>query len=265
MSVEFFRFVRGTETWRYSSLAEPVVAGGFTWQPAPIRRGNVDVSSEIDKSTVTLSVARDFAPIAVFAGTAPRLGTYLTIYRADLADIAGTFAALWHGQVAGVQWQGSYAEVQCQPSLALLQRSTPRKRYSSSCRWALYDSGCRVNRNDVTNFRTGEITLVETPTRIHIATTQIANDPLNWARGGTLQLTGYPGSDVETIISSTATVIVGSTRERIIELARPMFDMGFGETIRIQRGCGHTFDDCTGFANTARFGGFPYLPTELAP
>jgi hypothetical protein len=265
MSVEFFRFVRGSETWRFSSLAESIAAGGSTWLPAPIQRGEVDVSTEIDKSTVTISVARDFPPAAIFAATAPRSPTYVTLYRADLSDIAGTFGALWHGQISGVQWQGSYAEIQCQPALALLSRPSPRKRYSSSCRWALYDSGCRVGRNAATNFRLGQIIDVQTQTRIVISTVQSVDDPENWARGGTLQITSAPGSAIETIISSTATTIVGAERERVIELARPMEAMGSFEDIRIQRGCGHRFTDCAEFNNTARYGGFPYLPDELAP
>jgi hypothetical protein len=266
MSVEFFRFVRGAETWRFSTLAESVVADGHTWLPAPIQRGQVEIATTVERSSVTLSVMRNFAPVAIFAGTAPRETTYVTIYRAEVGLVASTFAALWHGQIASVRWSGSYADIDCQPTLGLLQRTSPRKRYSVSCRWALYDSGCGVNRNALANYRTGEITLVETPTRIHISTFEDASpDPEHWARGGTLQLTSAAGAPIETVISSTVSVIVGAVRERIVELARPMDAMGFGETIRLQRGCGHTFANCSDFFNTPRFGGFPYIPQELAP
>jgi hypothetical protein len=264
MSVEFFRFSRGSETWRYSTLAEPITADSHTWLPAPIRRADVEISAEVERSGVALSVSRDFAPVAVFAGTTPRNPTLVTIYRADIANMS-TFGAFWHGQVANVQWQGSIAEVRCEPVLALLRRTSPRQRYSTSCRWALYDSGCGVNRNAAANFRTGEIIDTDTVTRFKIATFEAFNDPINWARGGTIEVTSIPGTPPETVTFSEATVIVGSFRERWVEIARPLEDSGLGETIRLQRGCGHTITDCTLFGNAPRFGGFPLLPTELAP
>lgn len=266
MSVEFFRFVRGSTTWRYSSLAESIVADGHTWSPAPLRRGPVDVSTEIDKSSVNISSSRDFAPVSAFAYTSPVEPTYVTIYRADLSDVATTFAAFWHGQIASVQWSGSYAEIACQPSLALLKRPSPRKRYSTTCRWALYDTGCGVNRNAAANYRTGEVLVINSPTNIVISTYEDTTpDPVNWAAGGTLALTAFPSDAPTTIIYSTISVIVGAVRERTIELARPMENMGSLEPIRLQRGCGHTLADCAGFSNVPRFGGFPYIPKELAP
>ncbi len=266
MSVEFFRFVRGVQTWRYSSLAESIVADGHTWLPAPLRRSQVDVSTELEKSSVNISAGRDFAPVSVFAGTSPVAPTYVTLYRANLADLAATFGAFWHGQVASVQWSGSFAEIACQPSLALLRRPSPRKRYSTTCRWALYDSGCGVDRNAISNYRTGEVLVVNSATSIVISTYEDASpDADNWAAGGTLTLTGYPDEAPQTVISSTVSVIVGAVRERTIELARPMENMGSLEPIRLQRGCGHTLSDCAGFVNVPRFGGFPYMPKELAP
>lgn len=262
MSVEFFRFVRGAETWRFSTLAESVVADGHTWLPAPIQRSSIDVSSELEKSTVSLSVARDFPPALVYTYTSPRAATYVTIYRADLADIAATWGAVWHGQIAGVQWQGSFADVRCDPVLALLRRTSPKQRYSSSCRWTLYDSGCGVNRNAANMFRTGEIIDTDGPRRVRIATYEIANDPENWARGGTLQVTGF---EAQLVTYSEATVIVGAVRERWVELARDLDGSGVLEPIRLQRGCGHTFADCTDLGNTPRYGGFHLLPTRLAP
>jgi hypothetical protein len=264
MSVEFFRFVRGAETWRYSTLAETITAGEQTWLPAPIRRADVDISTDTDKSGVSLSTIRDLAPISLYAATTPRLPTYVTIYRADASSLS-TFAAFWHGQIASVQWQGSTAEIRCEPVLALMRRTSPRQRYSVSCRWTLYDSGCGVNRNATANFRTGEIIDTDSTTRIKIATVQAVNDPENWARGGTIEVTSIPGTPPETVTLSEATVVVGGFRERWIELARPLEDYGFGETIRLQRGCGHTLTDCTLFGNAPRYGGFPLLPTELAP
>lgn len=265
MSVEFFRFVRGSETWRFATVSSPITAGGSVWQPAPIQRSSIDISTEVEKSQVMILAHRDFAPAAPYVYTTPRDPTYVTIYRADLASVGSTFGAIWHGQISGVQWQGATMEVTCEPVLALLRRSSPRQRYSSSCRWALYDSGCGANRNAAAHFRTGEIIDTESSTRIRIATSEAFNDVENYARGGTIQVTSIPGVPIETVTHSEATVIVGSFRERWIELARPLEDYGLGEMIRLQRGCGHRLEDCSGFANVPRFGGFPYLPTELDP
>lgn len=262
MSVEFFRFVRGAETWRYCSLAEAVTADGHTWQPAPIQRSSIDVSSEIEKSSVTLSIFRTFAPVDVYTYTSPRTPTFVTIYRADLTSIGTTFGAVWHGQIAGVQWQGAIADIRCDPVLALLRRTSPKQRYSSSCRWALYDSGCGVNPNSANMFRTGQIIDTDGPRRVRIATYEVANDDENWARSGTLQVTGF---EAQLVTYSEATVIVGAVRERWVELARDLDGSGVFEPIRLQRGCGHTFADCTAFGNTPRFGGFHLLPTRLAP
>lgn len=263
MSVEFFRFVRGAETWRYCTANETISAASFEWLPEPIRRSPIDVSTEIDKSTVSISARRGFEAVAPYVYTTPRDVTYVTIYRADLADIAGTFGALWHGQVSNVAWQGSTLEIRCSPVLALLRRASPRQRYSVGCRWALYDTGCGVNPNNAANFRTGEIVDTDGPQRVKLATFEVANDAENWARSGTLTVTSMPHVAVETVTYSEATVIVGAVRHRWVELMRPLEDFGLGELVRLQRGCGHTFADCTAFGNTARYGGFHLMPTRL--
>lgn len=266
MSVEFFRFVRGADTWRYSTLAEPVAADGYTWLPAPIQRGQVEIATTAERSSVTLSVVREFAPSFIFATTSPRETTYVTIYRAEVGAIASTFAALWHGQIASVRWTGSYAEIDCQPSLGLMQRTSPRKRYSVSCRWALYDSGCGVDRNNINNYRTGTVVNIIDATTIRVSTYEDATpDGSSWAKGGTLTVTTASGTRTETALDSTTSIIVGAIRERTVLLARPIEGVALGDAIRLQRGCGHTYADCAGFFNQPRFGGFPYLPQELAP
>ena len=265
MSIEFFRFVRGAETWRFSTLAESVVADGHTWLPAPIQRGSIDVSGEIDKSSVTLSGIRDLAPALAYIDSTPRTPTYVTIYRAELGNAASTFGAIWHGQVSGVRWSGSTLDMTCEPVITQLRRSSPRQRYSSSCRWALYDSGCKVNRNATANFRTGTIIEIDTPLRLKLATTQAFFDGAHWARGGTLAVTSPTGLDAQMVTASDATIVVAGLRERWVELASPLAVFDIGTPIRLQRGCGHTAVDCSAFANTANFGGFPLLPTELNP
>jgi hypothetical protein len=250
MSIELYRFAYGATVEAYTTAETSVTHSGTTYLPLAIQRGNVEATQEIERSEVPVEVPRD-TPVGLLfrAGEAPQQVS-LTILRGDA--ISGGYAAFWAGFVASATFSGSVITLSCSPLMSLLRRQAPRQRYSSMCRWSLYDSGCGVS--PVPHTKTVTVSTIVSPTEFSVTGTFLPT-AANRYRAGNITLGGIK----YLVTSSTGT---GGTIASLTT-SQPVAGLVSGLSGQLVRGCDHTLDGCDTFSNVARFGGFPLLPRPV--
>lgn len=249
MSIELYRFAYGATVEAYTTAETSVTNAGTTYLPLAIQRGNVEATQEIERSEVPVEVPRD-TPVGLLfrAGEAPQQVS-LTILRGDA--ISGGYASFWSGFVASATFAGSVITLSCSPLMSLLRRQAPRQRFSSMCRWSLYDSGCGIN--EATHTRTVTVSTIVSPTDFNVTGTFLSS-VVNGYQSGWVSFAG-----VRYLIASSS----GGGTSASVQTSLPVSGLVTGLVGTMVRGCDHTLDGCDTFSNVARFGGFPLLPRPV--
>lgn len=143
--VELFRFAHGSEIWRYSSGSEEVEHDSETYSPVAIgREGEINVSSEPNKSDLSIILPLDLEVSQLFLTGTPESIVSLTIFR--LHKPAGEFEIYWKGRVVSFVWKDDQARAVCEPIFTSIKQIGLRARYTRACRHALYSTSCGVDK-----------------------------------------------------------------------------------------------------------------------
>lgn len=159
-------------------------------------------------------------------------------------------SALFVGKVADVIIKYNSAEIMVNSVIELITNTQmPRNLYQPGCKNTLFDSACTLNA--ATFSRNASIATVVNQS----------------------QFTAFPGSP-----GGSATYTLGRCRftsgnnngfTRLIRswdgtnfnlMSPPPYTMVAGDTVTVFAGCDKAFSTCTLFANTANFGGQPFIP-----
>ncbi|GLC25059.1 baseplate hub protein [Roseisolibacter agri] len=287
---ECVTFTRGSgataRAWRYTTADQDVTVDGVTFRAAVWTRDAIRRTRETGKSTVTITCAHatqmvtDWLAAAVGPGAEPdavREGAPVTavrILRVHLSDAGVVIdrAAVFQGMVAGLQTDGTTATIPCDGLQALFARQLPRLAIQKTCPWAFGDLRCGVDplsmavAATVDALGTAEqaadggaratltLDLDALPTRPSGEGT--ADDTTYWD-GGALHF-AVDGVPTRTYIER-ADVSDFPTVTLTLYAALPAALVG--TTVHLTAGCDKTFASCLHrFANTRRFGGYPFLP-----
>lgn len=246
--VEIYTFARDYQQWRYTSADRDVVVDSAVYVAKAISRGEIEATSEMARSGVTLTVPRDLEVADLYRVAPPTLGITLTIRQYHEGD--GEVAVIWAGRILSVEWSGLTAAIQCEPVATSLRRVGLRRPFQRQCPHVLYGAACGVNRS--AHRVDGAI---ESVTATTVSVPDALTSPAGHFAGGYLEW------DVALGIPERR-FILGHTGATL-ELNGSTYGLQGGQAVRLFPGCDHTMATCAGkFSNSANYGGFPHIPTK---
>ncbi len=241
--VELYRFVLGQQVWTYTSAREAITYQSETYAPAVLARTGVEQSPEFARNGIDIEAQRDLAVATLFAAGRPNGTVSLTLFRTHAGDTE--FITWWKGRIASVVFAGSQAKIRCESIFTGLKRPGLRAHYQTGCRHALYDPGCTANNQ---NFKlAGTVSAISGLT---VNASIFTSRASGWLTGGYLRSAGI------------SRMIVGHTNDAVT-LAATLPGLAVGSSFEAFAGCDRTFSTCNQkFANSANFGGFPWIPIK---
>lgn len=156
---------------------------------------------------------------------------------------------MYAGKIADLDQIGrSFAKFKTRSDLGLLNINVPTTLFQPSCRNAIYDLGCKLDR-----------TLFQTNGLIGAGST---NNVINWA--GALAKHALGTVYIETVSGVT---LVRTIREVVpgvkLVLSYPLeVTPSTGQDFVVYEGCDRSFTRCQELNNEVNFRGYPFVPTE---
>lgn len=245
--IYLYEFRLNAQYWRYTSAATSQSLLGSVWTPMGVADDGVKQTGDttVDALNITMPISSDV--VGLFIGTPPINPVYVTIRRFHAGD--SDAAVCYVGEVAQINENTPVsAVVTCNTLSASMERNGLRLSYSRGCPFALYDSCCKVNKE---NFRfDGTIQSVGANTIVIPGAAQFSN---NWFNGGYIEWND-PKRGIERRAIELHT---GDT----IFIFGTVSGIAGGMIIKLYPGCPRTTAACkTKFNNLANYGGIPAMP-----
>jgi len=242
--VELFEFGLGARQWRYTSAQIAQTHVGHHYAPVSIQRSALEQGAELQRLTLTVTIARDDDVAAQWRAAPPDGVMSLTIYRRHLSDPTAETIVAWKGRVTGCRFMGGCAELSCEPVATSLKRPGLRARYSLLCRHPLYSAGCGVAKESF-----AAVGAVGAVSGVTVTIEAAGGQPSGFFVAGMLKTA-----------DGAARMIVAHTGNTIT-LTAPFPGLSAGMTVTLYAGCDHSLAHCRDrFGNLANFGGFPFIP-----
>jgi len=247
--IELYEFRREGQLWRYTSSDSPVTFSAVTYEPVVIDRSTLEQGSEMNRTSLSLTVQRDLPVVELYQAGPPSDVITLTLRQLHIDDNEARL--LWSGRIITVTtWDQGRAKMTLEPVYTSLRRNGLRRIYQRQCPHLLYGVDCRVSN---AAFRVvGAATNVS---GLVIQMNEAAAFPVNWFSGGYLEWL----------------IAVGIYERRFIEshngasLTCTVTPIGLtvGTELRVYPGCNHLLATCNSkFNNAINYGGMPYIPTK---
>lgn len=245
--VEIYQFAREAQVWRFTSADRPVELDSFIFQPRPIERSEIDVSSEVARAGLTLTVSREFEIAKLFRENPTSAAVTCVLRRYHAGD--GELATMWTGRVIGVEMRSSIsAEIRMEPTYTSIRRTGLRRLYQRQCPHVLYGPQCGANKE----LHRVDGALIDNPVGYVVTVPEAATKPDGWAAGGMIEYITVDGVPERRFVMNH----VGAD----LTLSSKPWELYAGMTVKIFAGCDHTIETCRDkFANARRYGGMPYF------
>lgn len=241
--VEFYRFTLGTQKWLYTSAGAAVVYASETYEPYPIRRGNIRQTPEMAKSGLEIETVRDLPLVLARMGNPMQGRVMLTLYRQHLGD--AEVSTLWRGRVEGLRFEDGKPILSCVPLGAALARIGLRRPAQRQCPHALFDVGCGLAAAPLSVSGT-----LLSHTGGTVTATAFASQPNGWWVGGKITLDG----ELRLVLAHTTDTLT-------LTAAVPGLPQNAGFVLT--PGCDKTAATCnTKFGNILNYGGAPAFPVK---
>ena len=137
-------------SWRYTSADRPVKATlsgrSYDWEPQPIMDDGIRQSGETQADAMKLSMASSVPVAALYLGTPPASPLTLSLFKKheDSDDVILSYV----GDVAQVDFPSpGTVEFSLVTLSATMDRMGLRLSWMRACPYALYDSGCQVDKS----------------------------------------------------------------------------------------------------------------------
>lgn len=250
--VELYAFKTAAGTFvRYTSAETEVTAGGFTWEPVPIKRTGPSKTKEIGQTSIEITMPSSDEVVQPFQNILSPIETELTIYRVQLFEGSPegpvTLYVVFKGYVASVVFNDEVATLQLFPFNEALRREMPRFTYQGLCNHELYDARCKVAEGDFDY-----------------------NGLVSAVNGNLITVNGVSGIGATAFVGGFVRNLSGTNWRQVLAqsgdtltLLIPFDEVVLGTNVIVQQGCDHTLDTCfSKFNNVINFGGYPYVPTK---
>lgn len=246
--VELYTFALFSETFRFTSAEDAIVFDGNTYTPIPIGRDEVVAGPDDRNRPLTVRMPSGNLLAQKYAVIPPGRRPSVTIQRLQRDATPVTALLIFKGFVRSVQFPDtSTAEITCLGLDAAGSHPIPLFVYQGQCNHLLYGPGCEVDPapHTFTSAVSGELGNVITVP---------GAGAFGGLEGGYVKFSG--GADFRLILKQS-----GDDLTILLPLPSPG---AVGQIVACSRGCDHLVTgDCHAvFANSARFGGFPFSPKK---
>lgn len=247
--IHLFKLARGGVVVRYNDSDETIEREGFSYQPLPIRRGEISDSTERRKNMVTLTMPVDAEVASWWRPYPPSGPVFVTCMATHYSDTE--VATEWTGKVIGPKFSDTELQLSCEPSSASNQGRGRTLRWQRGCPLALYSQGigmCNVSK--ATHAIPAEPSAI-----VGVTVTAAAFDAVPDGRlaGGFMEYLRTDGEmEFRTIMAHTGANIVLN-----YGLVLPP-----GAEVVVYPGCAHTWADCGYFDNQDNYGGSLFMPNK---
>lgn len=232
---------------------EPITRAGITYVPWPVEVSDITSNGNLDKSDITVTLARGTDLENEFIGFPPSHVVNLILFQGHIGDepTLVDYPAVWVGRVGAPIFENTTIAFNCVPVSTSIQRPGLRRNYQLSCPHVLYGSQCRASKNAATVTRTVSGISNNTIT-ISAALPQAQNK----YRGGLLEWTSGGLTQVRTIVTLSGAGTVLTVRGNLR-------GMTTGASVKVSLSCNRLQTDCADLHdNILNFGGQPSIPLE---
>jgi len=256
--VEFYRFVRGTNFWRYNTSdriltrledeVEQPYAG------TSISRGRIQRGSEGGRLTLSINVPRSLAVAELWMPYPTSQAVGLDIFRENIGKTGSSM--VWSGRVVSPVYRPETVELKGEPTATYARKAGQAQAWQRGCMHVLYGQGHGLCNADREAFAVNATVSSVMANIVTSAGFDVFDKPTRLG-GGYIKWTDVDGVEHRRSISSHN----GST----INLLYGSNDLPNGTVVRAYPGCAHNIDDCTNFfSNRPNYGGEPDSP-ERSP
>lgn len=252
--IELYEFKRSLFSWYFTSGDEDVIFNNNTYVAVPIKRGRIESTQDLGKSTMKITMSRRVSFLAQFIATSPTDVITITITRIHASDADP--AITYKGRVVNVKFVENEGEVTCHPIQTALRRPGLRRIYQTACPHVLYGNECGVLKDsfDILATLTGASGLTITSPSF-IVSINPTFDAAHFV-GGLVEFS-QAGLVTKRFITdhdnTTGTLTLNLSFRGIIS----------GDIVTAFPGCDHTVDTCAGKFNIINnYGGFPFIPIK---
>jgi len=161
--VEVYQFLYGKgstlQIFRYTSNGEAVTVtnssdyagegASLVFHAETLKRGEVDMSGEMNKSVLQLQVNKNNAVADLFISGTPTSPIDVKVWRMSEEGLGLDKLSVFQGRVTGCSFTGMEATLNLEPIFTQLQKAGLRRMYETTCSHSLYDQAtCKVNRHN---------------------------------------------------------------------------------------------------------------------
>ncbi|MDE1998015.1 MAG: phage BR0599 family protein [Burkholderiales bacterium] len=246
--VELYEFRRGVTAWRYTSAQTDQTLGTDIYTALPLQRGGIKLNSQMSQQRLELTLSRDVPLAAEFVATPPSDVMLLTVRRKHATD--ADVVIVWQGRVLAAQWADQATMLlHCEPIYTSLKRPGLRRLYQRGCPHVLYGAACGVSTAG--RSLTANCSLVS---GINITVPGASAQANGWWAGG---------SATWSVNGANVGRMIGAHAGDVLTLVGAPFGLTVGTAVTLLPGCDHTLTTCDAkFANSANYGGFPFIPAK---
>lgn len=180
--VELYRFKRGGQYWTYNSSDIVITYTGKIYEPALIRRGDIELTSNSLKNLLKIEVDRANKFAVAFISIPVEHTTELVIYRGH-RDLESNgifdFVEYWKGYIYVVKFLPKVVNIIASPKTNSLKRSGLMRKFQRSCGYQIYSTRCTLLKADY--LRSGTIISID---GTKIEATIFSTEANDWFKGG---------------------------------------------------------------------------------
>lgn len=243
--------------YAYTNAEHPITRAGITYEPWPIKHGEITTTGSMDKSDIAVTMATGSGFESEFIGYPPSQVINLTIFQGHMDDTPSLvdFPAQWLGRVSVPEYSDNEVTLQCVPVSSSIRRPGLRRNYQLGCPHVLYGPSCQASKSAATVART-VLSIVRN--RITL------NAPLG---GGGIVPANYGGGLIEWVVSGgrreVRTIAKVSEDGNEVTVRGTLRGLSVESNLEVVLGCPRTTEACGGLHNNIlNFGGQPFIPLE---
>ncbi len=230
-----------------------VVRSGITYTPWPVSHSEISSDGTLDKTNLTVTLARGTELDALFNAYAPNQVVNLVIFAGHMGDEPSpeNYPVEWTGIIRGANYDGENQLIfSAEPNSTSMRRPGLWRNYQLTCPHALYGEECQASLLSATITRT--VTNVS-GTELMVSEASVIS-PDKYI-GGIITWTKQSGQrEIRTIVNYS---------NNLVRVRGPLVGLTVGSQVKLTLGCNRTMSDCsTLHGNILNFGGQPFIPLE---
>lgn len=252
MPIELYEISYTGNFWYYTSSDTDVIMDGRTYRSMAITHPEIEPSVDVEKAGLEVTFPRDVPVAEVFRIQPPSEIVSFTLLVQNYL-IPNEYVVLWRGRIIDSNWDGPWVTFMVENVFSSLNRPGLRRRYSTTCPYALYGAQCGVPRD---SFR--EISTIASVTGLTVEVFDAVGKEDNYYAGGYV---------------TWVNTMNGNTEKRMVResfgdngtlvLATIPVGIEAGIEISIYAGCDHLIATChKKFNNKDNCGATPYIPQK---